>query len=154
MSIDMYDKKILAELQRDATVSLDEMADRVMLSRNACWRRVQKLEESGIIKGRVALLDADALNLSLAVLIQIRTSQHSVEWAQRFRAAILDIPEIIAAFRTAGEIDYIVHARVPDMKAYDKLYQKLIQRIDMIDVSASFVMEEIKLSTELPLNFI
>lgn len=154
MPIDHFDKKILAELQRDATLSLDALAERVVLSRNACWRRIQKLEEAGVIRGRVALLDPEALNLGLAVLIQVRTSQHSAEWAQRFRAALKEIPEIIAAYRTAGEIDYILHARIPDMKAYDRLYQTLIARIEMDDVSASFVMEEIKQSSELPLGFV
>jgi Lrp/AsnC family transcriptional regulator len=151
--IDSFDKRILAELQKDATVSLDSLAERIALSRNACWRRIQKLEEAGVIRGRVALLDPDALNLGLAVLIQVRTSQHNAEWAARFRAALRDIPEIIAAYRTAGDIDYILHARIPDMRAYDRLYQKLIARIEMDDVSASFVMEEIKQSSELPLQF-
>ncbi len=154
VAIDQFDKKILAELQRDATISLDALAEKVILSRNACWRRIQKLEEAGIIRGRVALLDPDSLNLGLAVLIQVRTSQHNAEWAQRFRAALHDIPEIVAAYRTAGEVDYILHARIPDMRAYDRLYQKLIARIDMVDVSASFVMEELKFSSELPLLYV
>ncbi len=153
-AIDTFDKKILAELQRDATISLDVLADRVILSRNACWRRIQKLEEAGIIRGRVALLDPGSLNLGLAVLIQVRTSQHNADWAKRFRDALHDIPEIIAAYRTAGEIDYILHARIPDMSSYDKLYQKLIARVEMMDVSASFVMEELKNSSELPLSFV
>lgn len=153
-AIDSFDKKILAELQRDATISLDVLADKVILSRNACWRRIQKLEEAGVIRGRVALLDPDSLNLGLAVLIQVRTSQHNADWAKRFRDALHDIPEIIAAYRTAGEIDYILHARIPDMRSYDKLYQKLIARVEMMDVSASFVMEELKNSSELPLGFV
>jgi Lrp/AsnC family transcriptional regulator len=152
--IDSTDKRILAELQRDASQSLDELAAVVALSRNACWRRVQKLEEAGVIRARVALLDPAALNLGLTVLIQVRTSQHSAAWASQFRKAVLETPEVLAAYRTAGDTDYILHARIPNVAAYDRLYQKLIAKIDMVDVSASFVMEEIKHSTELPLTFI
>ncbi len=151
--LDPIDKRILAELQRDATLSLDELGARAGLSRNACWRRVQKLEEDGVIKGRVALLDAGPLNVALTVFIVIRTGRHSADWAERFRAAIAGMPEITGAYRTAGDIDYILRARVPDVAAYDRLYQKLISRIDMVDVSASFVMEEIKDTHELPLGY-
>ncbi|MGL4437895.1 MAG: Lrp/AsnC family transcriptional regulator [Bosea sp. (in: a-proteobacteria)] len=151
--IDATDKRILTELQRDSTLSLDALGEIVALSRNACWRRIQQMEAAGIIKGRVTLLDPAALNLALNVFIVVRTGRHSAEWAEAFRAALRDIPEITGAYRTAGDIDYILRARVPDVAAYDRLYQRLISRVDMTDVSASFVMEEMKETHELPLSY-
>lgn len=150
-TIDAIDRRILAILQADASGSLDEVAEQVNLSRNACWRRIQRLEQSGIIRRRVALLDAAKLGLSLTVLVKIRTSRHDVKWTERFRAAINSIPEIVAAYRTAGETDYVLHAIVADVQHYDRLYQRLIARVEMVDVSASFVMEEIKSSTTVPI---
>jgi Lrp/AsnC family transcriptional regulator len=151
--LDATDKRLLAELQRDSTLSLDELVERASLSRNSCWRRVTRLDEMGVIKARVALLDPQAVNAKLMVFIAVRTSRHSAEWAERFRAAVKEIPEIVGAFRTAGEIDYILQARMPDVAAYDALYQKLIARIDMLDVSATFVMETMKDTTEIPLGY-
>jgi Lrp/AsnC family transcriptional regulator len=151
--LDGIDKRLLSELQRDATLSLDELGERAGLSRNSCWRRVTRLEEAGIIKARVALLDPQAVNAKLMVFIAVRTSRHNAEWAERFRQAIANIPEIVGAYRTAGEIDYILQARIPDVAAYDALYQKLIARIDMLDVSATFVMETIKHTSEIPLVY-
>ena len=153
MAIDSHDISILRELQRDATLSVEELSSRINLSRNACWRRVKLLEEAGIIKGRVALVDPAKVNAGLTVLIQVRTAKHSAEWADHFRAALAALPEIVGAYRTAGEIDYILKARVPDVAAYDRLYQRLIARIEMDDVSASFVMEALKETTEVPLTY-
>ncbi len=153
MAIDSHDISILRELQRDATLSVEELSSRINLSRNACWRRVKLLEEAGIIKGRVALVAPEKVNAGLTVLIQVRTAKHSAEWADRFRAALAALPEIVGAYRTAGEIDYILKARVPDVAAYDRLYQRLIARIEMDDVSASFVMEALKETTEVPLTY-
>ena len=152
--LDTADKRLLAELQRDATLSLDILAERTGLARNSCWRRVSRLDQTGAIKARVALLDPAAVNAKLTVFIAVRTSRHSADWAERFRAAVKDIPEIVGAYRTAGEIDYILQARMPDVAAYDALYQRLISRIDMLDVSATFVMETIKETTELPLDYV
>jgi len=151
--LDGIDKRLLAELQRDATLSLDELGERAGLSRNSCWRRVTRLEATGVIKARVALLDAEAVNARLMVFIAVRTSRHSAEWTERFRQTVAQIPEIIGAFRTAGEIDYILQARVPDVAAYDALYQRLIARIDLLDVSATFVMETMKETSEIPLGY-
>ncbi len=150
--LDQSDQRILAELQRDATISLDALSEKVMLSRNACWRRIQQLEAAGVIKARVAMLDPSKLNLALSVFIVVRAGKHNPEWASAFRSAMADIPEIVGAYRTAGDIDYIIRARVPDVAAYDRLYQRLIARVDMVDVSASFVMEDIKDTHELPLT--
>lgn len=154
MSIDLdsHDKAILRALQRDASVSLDDLAAVVHLSRNALWRRVKRLEEAGVIRARAALLDAAAIGLGLSVIVRLRTSRHDAAWAERFRAAVAGIPEIQAAYRTAGDIDYILIARVPDVPAYDRLYQRLIASVDMTDVSASFVMETLKDSHVLPID--
>jgi Lrp/AsnC family transcriptional regulator len=153
MAMDSFDIAILRELQRDATLSVEDLAARINLSRNACWRRVKLLEEAGIIRARVALVAPDKVNAGLTVLIQVRTAKHSADWAERFRAALASLPEIVGAYRTAGEIDYILMARVPDVAAYDRLYQRLIARIEMDDVSASFVMEALKETTEVPLTY-
>lgn len=152
--IDLIDKRLLAALQQDASLSLDTLADLVGISRNTCWRRVAKLEEDGVIARRVALLDPAKVNLALPVFIVVRTSRHAPDATEQLRKAVLEIPEIIGAYRTAGEIDYILQARVPDVAAYDRLYKKLIARLEMSDISASFVMEEIKAVTELPLDFV
>lgn len=153
LKLDPFDLAILRELQRDSSRSIDELASRVNLSRNACWRRVKLLEEWGIIRARVALVDAVKLNAGLTVLIRIGTNQHSADWVKRFREAVLALPEIVGAYRTSGEADYVLKARVPDVAAYDRLYQRLVARVDMIDVAASFVMEEIKETTEVPLGY-
>jgi Lrp/AsnC family transcriptional regulator len=154
LSLDEFDRTILRVLQSDSSLSVDDLAAKVNLSRNACWRRVKRLEDEGIIKGRVALVDAAKVNAGLTVVISVRTSQHSAEWAERFRDMVRRTPEIVGAYRTAGDIDYILRARVPDVAAYDRLYKSLISKVDMMDVSASFVMEELKETTEIPLSFI
>mgnify|MGYP001803515660 CR=1 FL=1 len=149
--IDDLDRKILDVLQRDAAQSLDALGEAVGLSRNATWRRVRALEEAGVIKGRVALLDARKLDLALSVFIQVRTQHHNKGWLDAFRRATRSMPEILAAYRMSGDLDYLVHARVANMSAYDALYQRLVEKVDMSDVSASFVMEELKDTTALPI---
>ncbi|MEZ5751146.1 MAG: Lrp/AsnC family transcriptional regulator [Paracoccaceae bacterium] len=148
--IDETDRKILRLLQQDSAIPLEAIGDRVNLSRNAVWRRVRLLEEAGIIRGRVALLDAERIGLGLTVFLMIRTSDHRPDWLERFARATQDMPEILGAYRMTGDLDYLVRARVADVKAYDALYQQLIRRVDLADVSASFVMEEIKDTTALP----
>jgi Lrp/AsnC family transcriptional regulator len=147
---DALDAKILTLLQRDATQSVDQMGEAVGLSRNAVWRRVKRLEEIGVIDRRVAVLNPDALGLGLSVFISVKTAQHDAAWATAFLKTVRSIPEILGAYRTAGEQDYLLHARVLDVKAYDRLYQRLIAKVDLQDVSASFVMEELKETTALP----
>lgn len=148
--IDGIDRRILFELQTDATLSVDQLSERVGMSRNACWRRVRILEEEGVITGRVALVDPDKVGLGLAVFIMVRTSHHEPGWLARFREAVSAIPEITGVYRMSGDLDYVLRARVPDVKAYDRLYQRLIAKVPLTDVSASFVMEEIKETTALP----
>lgn len=150
--IDTFDGKILKLLQRDASMPLEEIGEKVGLSRNAVWRRVKALEAAGILRKRVALLDPNKLGLGLTVFMLIRTDRHAADWLDRFAKATRDMPEILGAYRMSGDLDYLIRARVSDVKAYDRLYQDLTRRIDLADVSASFVMEEIKETTELPLT--
>jgi Lrp/AsnC family transcriptional regulator len=150
--LDKIDRAVLAELQRDATLTVDDLAARIHLSRNACWRRVKALEESGVIKGRVALLDASKLGLGLTAFIAIRTAQHEEKWLEKFSRAVREFPEIIGVYRTTGETDYLLQAVVSDIAGYDQLYKRLITRIALTDVSASFVMEKIKETTALPID--
>lgn len=151
LTIDEKDRAILAALQRDSAQSLESLGDRIGLSRNACWRRIRALEEAGIITSRVALLDAEALDLGLMVFLHIRTDRHNAEWQKQFSDATRALPEILGVYRMTGDLDYLIRARVRDMKDYDRLYQSLIARVPMSDVSASFVMEEIKETTVLPI---
>ncbi|WP_039019778.1 Lrp/AsnC family transcriptional regulator [Halocynthiibacter namhaensis] len=151
VTLDEIDRKILKLLQRDASLSLEALGESVGLSRNGCWRRVKALEDVGVIIGRVTLLDPEKIDLSLTVFIQIRTKSHDADWLQRFARATREMPEILGAYRMTGDLDYLIRARVRDVKDYDALYQRLISRVDMSDVSASFVMEELKETTQLPL---
>ena len=146
-----HDLEILSLLQHDARLSVGDVADRVGMSKSACWRRIQALEEAGVIRQRVTLLNPEALGLPLSVFIAIRTNQHSDKWANRFKALIADIPEVLEVYRMSGDLDYMVRAVVPDMPGYDALYKRMI-KIELFDVSASFVMETMKYTTELPLR--
>ncbi len=152
--IDPKDCDILRELQKDSAQSIEDLASKVNLSRNACWRRVKALEEAGIIRGRVALLDAAKLNLGVTAFIAIKTSSHEQRWLENFSAAVKDMPEIIAVYRTTGETDYLLLAVVPDIAGYDRLYKRLIAKIPLTDVSSSFVMEKVKETTMLPLAYV
>ena len=150
--IDPIDRRILAELQRDGTLSVDQLSSRINLSRNACWRRIKRLEDESVITGRVALVDPEALGLGLTVFVIVRTSRHDPDWLQKFRAAVTSFPEITGVYRMSGDLDYVLRARVADVKAYDRLYQRLIAKVPLSDVSASFVMEEIKETTVVPVE--
>jgi Lrp/AsnC family transcriptional regulator len=150
--LDEIDHRILRELQADGSLSVDALAEKVHLSRNACWRRVKALEADGVIRGRVALVDPDRVGCGLLVFIFIRTTQHDPEWLAKFRTAVTALPEIIGVHRTSGDLDYVLRARVADVKAYDRLYQRLIARVPLSDVSASFVMEDIKDTTAVPIG--
>ncbi len=149
-TLDETDRRILAVLQRDATISMDALSELVHLSRNACWRRVKQMEEAGILKARVALVDPDALGLGLSVFVMIRTASHEPDWLERFEAAVKALPEIIGAHRMSGDLDYVLRVRVASVKDYDRFYQRLIQRVPVAEISASFVMDDIKDTTALP----
>ena len=150
-TIDTLDRKILVALQRNADLALEDLGAKVGLSRNAVWRRVKALEAAGVIRARVALLDPESVGLGLTVFMMIRTDRHAPDWLERFAEATRGMPEILGAYRMTGELDYLIRARVVDVKAYDALYQRLVARVELADVSASFVMEELKETTELPL---
>ena len=149
--MDRTDLGILAAMQEDATLSVGDLAEIVSISKSACWRRIQKLEEQGVIRGRVTLLNPGALDLSLTVFIAIKTNQHNERWARQFNAVTESIPGVMEVYRMGGDVDYLVKAVVKGMPGYDALYQELI-KADLYDVSASFVMEELKQTTALPLR--
>lgn len=148
--MDKTDSTLLTHMQGDATLSVAELADIAGMSKSACWRRIQKLEEMGIIRNRVTLLNPVALNLSLTVFIAVKTNQHNKTWAEKFKAVTENIPGVLEVYRMGGDVDYLIKAVVEDMPGYDALYQELI-KVDLFDVSASFVMEALKQTTELPI---
>lgn len=150
-NLDTIDHKILTLLQNDAAMSVDAISEQVALSRNACWRRIKAMEASGVIRARVALLDPAKIGCPLSVLVLIRTDHHSDTWRKDFAAAIAALPEITSAHRMTGDLDYVLMVRLADVAAYDLFYKRLTSRISVSDISASFVMENIKDTTALPL---
>lgn len=150
LEIDDLDRRILHHLQRDCGLSLEALGEEIGLSRNACWRRIRRLEEDGVLRGRVALVDPEALGLGLQVFISVRTNSHDPDWVESFARATRDMPEILGVYRMTGDLDYLIRARVRDIADYDRLYQRLIRKVALSDVSASFVMEEIRDTTALP----
>jgi Lrp/AsnC family transcriptional regulator len=149
--LDTIDLKILDLLQTDASLPIAEIADRVNLSQNACWRRIKQLEEKGVIKKRVALLDPEKLGAGLTVFVAVRAGEHTEKWLETFSAAVRRMPEVIEFYRIAGEVDYLLKLQVADMAAYDRAYKSLIRSAKLMDVSASFAMEELKRTTAIPL---
>lgn len=150
--VDFLDRKILALLQADGDLSINDVANKVGLSSTPCWRRIQRLENEGYFKRRV-VLDEEKLNVGVSVFIAIRTNQHTKQWAEEFYRAVVTFPEVVDLFRLSGEIDYLLRVVVPDIKSYDAFYQRLIERIDLYDVSSMFAMERLKSTTELPLEY-
>ncbi len=151
--LDAKDLRILEILQQDALTPVTDIAEQVGLSTTPCWRRIQKLEGEGVIRRRVALLDPAALNVAVSVFVAVRTSRHSAEWLEQFRRALEGIPEVVEAYRMSGEIDYLLRVVVPDIAGYDAVYKRLIERIELADVTSSFSMEEMKHTTALPLDY-
>jgi len=149
LKIDKTDRKLLTIMQEDASHSVADLADQCAISKSACWRRIQKLEAAGVIKQRVTLLDPRKIGLGLTVWISIRTNQHNAEWADNFNQVVQDVSGVLEVYRLGGQIDYLIKAVVTDMHDYDNLYQQLI-KADLFDVTASFVMEEIKFTSVLP----
>ena len=148
--IDKVDKILLRYLQADAALSIADLADLASISKSACWRRIQKLEEHGVILQRVTLLSQEALSVPLTAFISLKTNQHNTAWARKFKQVIEAIPGVLEVYRLGGDVDYLIKVVVPDMAGYDALYQQLLTA-DLFDVSASFVMEELKHTTQLPL---
>ncbi len=152
MSIDKVDRKILAILQQDSTVSLNDIAEAVNLTTTPCWKRLKKLEELGVINKRVALLEPEALGLSLTVFVMIQTNDHSHEWYRKFVATVEEFPEVMEFYRMAGEYDYMMKVLAKDMNDFDQFYKKLVNSVDGLNnVTSTFAMESLKYTTELPL---
>lgn len=152
--MDNKDKAILDALQKDATLTVSELADAVGLSKSACWRRIQNLEDSGIIGARVTLLDQQALGLKLTAYAFVRTHEHTKAWFDRFHAVTTDMPNVMEVHRMSGDVDYLIRAVAPDMSSYDEMYKEMIARVNLYDVSSSFSMETIKYTTALPLDYL
>ncbi|HEY2179912.1 MAG TPA: Lrp/AsnC family transcriptional regulator [Caulobacteraceae bacterium] len=148
---DAADLRILAVLQDDASLSIGEVAARVNLSANACWRRIKRLEEDGLILRRVALLDAERLGAAVTVFVTLRAAEHSETWVDDLAAVVRRIPEIVEFYRMSGDIDYLLKIKVADIAAYDGVYKRLIRGIRLSDVSSAFAMEELKHTTAIPL---
>lgn len=151
INIDEIDLKILSALQKDASLSMDALAEQVDLSRNACWRRMRQMEKAGVIRGRVVLLDPVRVGCPLQAFVLVRTNDHNASWMAQFDRAVRLLPEIVGAHRMTGDLDYVLRVRVADVPAYDKFYKQLISMVPLSDISASFVMEDIKDTTALPL---
>jgi Lrp/AsnC family transcriptional regulator len=149
--VDKQDLFLLRSIQQDSSLSTGELAEKVGMSKSACWRRLQKLTADGVIKKQVAILDAQKLNLPLTVYISIRTNEHNDNWASQFQEVTKNISGILEVHRMSGDLDYLLKAVVEDMQGYDKLYKQLI-KAELFDVSSSFVMETMKQTTELPLR--
>jgi Lrp/AsnC family transcriptional regulator len=151
--LDEMDVKILRILQQDCTRSVADIGKEIGLSTTPCWRRIQKLEEAGVIQRRVAILDAARTNVGVTVFVSIKTDQHSLGWLEAFHAAVVDFPEVVEFYRMSGEVDYLLRVVVPDITAYDAFYKRLISRVEISKVSSAFAMEQIKYTTALPLDF-
>ena len=149
--MDQIDRLILTQLQDNAAQPVADIARKVGLSVTPCWRRIQRMEENGIIRKRVALLDSKAIGVGMSVFVAVRTDQHNADWLKNFAGMVADMPEVVEFYRMSGEVDYLLRVVVPDMAAYDSFYRKLISHVQLTDVSSSFAMEEIKYTTALPL---
>ena len=153
-SMDKLDRKILELLQHNGELTATDIADRVGLSKAPCWRRIKKLQEEGVIKQTVALLDARTLNVGTTVFVMLKTAKHNQAWFDKFVGAVRDIPEVTEIHRMSGDVDYLMRIVVPDIDAYDVVYKRLISAVEFLDVSASFALETIKYTTALPLDYV
>jgi Lrp/AsnC family transcriptional regulator len=149
--MDSTDRKILAILQIDASISVADVAKRVNLSQTPCWRRIQKLEEAGIIQRRVALVDPQALGLDLAVFVEVQSPDHSKEWLDGFADVLSGMPEVMEVYRMAGDVDYLLRISVANMAAYDDFYRRLIEQVPLKNVTSRFAMERVKYTTAYPI---
>ena len=150
--MDATDRKILAILQEDASLPVAEVASRVNLSQTPCWRRIQRLEASGVIRARVALANPNALGLGLTVFVEVETGDHSSEWLERFAAAVAAMPEVMEVYRMAGDVDYLLKIAVANMGAYDAFYRSLVALLPLKNVTSRFAMEQVKFTTAYPVG--
>lgn len=151
IDLDATDRRLLRALQRDAALPVAELAAEAGLSATPCWRRIKRLEEAGVIRARVALLEPQAIGLPVTVFVSIKTGEHSQSWLEAFRAGVAGIPEIVELYRMSGDVDYLLKIVAADIADYDRIYKKLIKVAKLTDVSSSFAMEQMKYTTELPL---
>ncbi|MCH2481761.1 MAG: Lrp/AsnC family transcriptional regulator [Gammaproteobacteria bacterium] len=149
--MDNIDRKILSLLQNDASLSISEIASQVNLSSTPCWKRIRRLEDEGIIRKRVALLDSDKIGGGIMVFISIKTNEHNQDWFNQFVTTVDEMSEVMGFYRLAGDVDYLMKVVVPDIASYNDFYLRLIDRLPLSNVTAGFVMEQIKDTTELPL---
>ncbi len=149
--LDQIDMRILQALQKDATLSQRELADQVGLSQNACWRRLKALNEDGVLLGSTARIAREKLGLDLVVFVMLRTRHHSADWLQAFRRHVLTIPEVVDFHRIGGDYDYQLKVVTQDMASYDKVYQRLIEKVELDSVTSYFAMEAIAEARPLPL---
>jgi Lrp/AsnC family transcriptional regulator len=142
--LDTIDRAILRLLSKDASLSLNDIADKVGLTATPCWKRIKRMEEMGVIRARVAVLDADKLGLPVSVFVSVETADHSSAWLAAFATLVADTPEIVGAWRMSGDVDYLLHVIVPDIAAYDAFYRRLIAAVPLRNVSSRFAMERMK----------
>jgi len=152
--MDAKDKRILELLQQNALLTAAEVAEQVGLTTTPCWRRIQRLEEQGYIKSRVALLDRQMMNVGITVFVSVRVNRHAADWLDKFRDFLRDTPEIIEAHRLSGTVDYLLRVVVPSIESFDDVYNKLIGAAEFTDVSSSFSMEELKSTTAIPTSYV
>lgn len=150
--LDLIDRKIVAELMRDATLPIARIADRVGLSQTPCWKRIQKLDATGVLSGRVALADPLRLGFGITVFVGIEAPDHSPQWRNDFAAAIEKIPEVMETYRMAGDIDYLLRVSVGSMEAFDQFYRQLTDMVPIKNVTSTFAMEQIKYTTAYPID--
>ncbi|AMY70138.1 Lrp/AsnC family transcriptional regulator [Frigidibacter mobilis] len=151
-NLDLIDRKILAELMRDATQPVAQIADKAGLSQTPCWKRIQKLEAAGVLTGRVALADPGKLGFGMTVFVGIEAPDHSADWREAFATALAAIPGVMEAYRMAGEMDYLLRIAVPDMAAFDSLYKRLTDAVPIKNVTSYFAMERMKFTTAYPVD--
>jgi Lrp/AsnC family transcriptional regulator len=149
-SIDHIDRRILRALQRDSSLSQRELAEEVGMSQNACWRRLKALQDSGLIRNHTVRLDASALGLGLTVFVMIRTKHHSKDWLELFRKEVSAIANVIDFYRIAGDYDYMLKVVAADMNDFDRVYQRMIEKIELEAVTSYITMEAIVNSRDLP----
>jgi len=150
--MDAIDRKILAVVQEDASLSVAEIGNRVGLSSTPCWKRIQRLEADGVIQKRVAVIDQDKLGLGVTVFVSVETEDHSEEWLRKFAEMVGAMPEVLEFYRMAGDVDYMLRVVVPDIAGYDGFYKKLIAAVPLKNVTSRFAMEKIKSTTALPIQ--
>ena len=148
--LDAIDRKILAVLQEDASLSVAEIGEKVGLSSTPCWKRIQRLEAEDIILRRVALVDQNKIGLGITVFVSVESSDHSEAWLKKFAEAVSAMPEVMEFYRMAGDVDYMLRVVVADMQSYDAFYKKLISTVTLKNVTSRFAMEKIKSVTALP----